>query len=87
MAEGPDHRVVAFQEVAPAVDGQVHRRGVLVEVAVAVLQLLQLAVGPAELVVGLDQLLGPPAQLGLVAELGRDVGEVASEVEDPPSGP
>ena len=72
----------------PDVEAEVHRRGVLVEVAVPVLQLLELAIGAAE-VRSLTWVSSRvrSLQLALVADLGGDVGEVAAEVGDSRSAP
>ena len=87
IAQGLQQRVVALEEPAVCVEAEVHRRRVLIEVAVAVLQLLELAVDLPELVVDLGQLAGPEPQFALGPDLGGDVGDVAAEVATVMSGP
>ena len=61
VSQRPQQGLVASEEPAPIVEAEVHRRGVLVEVAVAVLELLELAVDLPELLVDLESARGSAA--------------------------
>ena len=64
------------------VEAEVHGGRVFVEVGVAVLQLLELAVDLAQLLVDLGQLARPQPQLAFGPDLLGDVGEMAAQVGD-----
>ena len=80
--ESRQHRLVALDHVALQVEAEIHGRRIFVEVAVAILELLELAVDPPQLLVDLGQLERAQPELALGADLVGDVGEMAAEMRD-----
>ncbi len=69
VAEGTQERVVALEQPPLVVEREVHRRRIVVEVAVPVLQLLELAIDVAELLVDLRELTGPQPEFARSARI------------------
>jgi hypothetical protein len=81
VTEGLEERFVQGGEAAPCIETEVEDRGVVVQVAVAFLESLQVAIDALETVVGLRQLFGPVDQLPFGANALAHVEEVAAIVE------
>src|SRR5207253_1918115 len=71
---------IAGNETTVGVKAEIHHRRVLVQVAIAFLEALQVLVAAHQPLVCLRKLLGPPPQLVFCPDTIRNIGNVTAEV-------